>query len=141
MVAVTDGFCVSTLADYRPSTACHRVVRQEDISLVTAAFTFFGASTSAEMITLAGSGSITSTATTSFAATETSELVGAILVPMVTLVHRAEDVATPTGGGGDEISAAGRGRADATKTGAPWALLACTVASVMVGWGFLGAVV
>jgi len=88
-----EGHCVSTLADYKASTACQRFLGSRDISVMTAWVTFFGQGTSTELVTLATSGSIASTATTSFSGSQASELVGVSVMPMVTLVYRAQDTA------------------------------------------------
>lgn len=98
MTAVTDGVCVTTLPDVKPSTVCGRVIPDEDISTVTTDLTLLGQHTTAVLITVGGTAPVTSTYTGSLGPEKTG-LVGVKYMPMVMLVQKAEDRAE--GGGGE----------------------------------------
>jgi hypothetical protein len=136
MTAVTDGVCVSTLPNYRPSTVCERFLLNGDVSTFVTDITFLGARTTAQLLTFVGSGPITSTATTTLGAAQSADLVGVGYIPMVMLVHRAGDTASAGGGGGSpspsKPNAAGIGGPGAAEAGARLALLVC-VSAVFLG--------
>jgi len=149
MTANIDGGCVSTLPDYKLSTAYDRLISRGDIVTVTAPITIFGTRTTAKLLTFVGSGGIATTGTTSLTGSQTTSMVGVSFMPMVLLVHRAEDTGLASGdtggpGGGDDggkdpskPKAADSGRAQAAKTGVWWGLLACICAAVMESMLFL----
>jgi len=110
MTANIDGGCVSTLPDYKLSTAYDRLISRGDIVTVTAPITIFGTRTTAKLLTFVGSGGIATTGTTSLTGSQTTSMVGVSFMPMVLLVHRAEDTGLASGdtGGQAEETMAGR---------------------------------
>lgn len=145
MTAVTDGVCVSTLPNYRPSTACLRLVQDSDISTVTTDVTFLGAPTTVQLLTFVGSRSIMSTATTTFAPSQTADYVGVSIMPMVMLVRRESDASSPgggSGGGGNtdgppKPNAAGYGGVRATMAGVELSIMVCFSAFLVSSAFFL----
>ncbi|KAK3349525.1 hypothetical protein B0T25DRAFT_245260 [Lasiosphaeria hispida] len=145
MTADPGGVCVSSLPDYRPSTACQRFVQDGDVSTFVTDITFLGARTTAQLLTFVGTRPITSTATITLPPSQTSELVGVSLMPMVMLVRHASDVSGPgaggsggDGGGGEgpgspsKPNSSGPGPLGAARTGAQLAFLMC-ISAVLMG--------
>ena len=141
MTAVTDGVCVTTLPNYRPTSICQRFLPTTDASTFTTDITLLGVHTTVELLTFVGSAPPQSTVTTTLPAEQSADLVGVSYIPMVMLVHRATD--TPStgedgggGGGGaspSKPSAAGLGARRAAQAGARLALLVCV--SAVCFWG------
>ena len=135
MTAAVDGYCFRALPDYRLSTACDRIILGDDIATVTAVITFFGVSTTAQLLTFTNSAGPTETRTTTFSGSRASDFVAYSIIPQVTLVRRAQDVSAAGegggGGGSKPPNAAGPGRARAADSGAQWAFLVsiCAIAT------------
>jgi len=131
MTAHLQGHCFSILADYKPTVGCLRSATEGAFGSATTAFTFFGSATTAAVITVAPSISVSLTTTT---ITNTAEYAGVSLVPMAIMVRRPEDSATGGGGGpGKDPSrpnAAGSGRTGAADRAARRAFVVgvCAVA-------------
>ncbi|KAK0741417.1 hypothetical protein B0T18DRAFT_331383 [Schizothecium vesticola] len=150
MTALTDGVCVSTLPNYRPSTICGRIYPSGAITDFVTDITLLGSRTTATLLTYVGSGPFTSTDTAvTLPAAQTSDFVGVSLMPMVMLVHRASDASSAgaDGSGGEggstgnpaKPNAAGLGRSRAAEGGAQLAWVVC-VSAVILGSAFILAV-
>jgi len=149
MTALTDGVCVSTLPDYRPSTLCGRVIPSGAISNIVTDITLLGVHTTAPLITFVSPGPITATDTITIPTSQASDHVGISLIPMVMLVHRASDGSGAgtdgSGGGGgstgnsDKPNAAGLGRLRAAEGGVQLAWVMC-LSAVILGSAFVFAV-
>ena len=132
MTAHISGYCFSQLPDYKASTACDRVLPDNDLSTTTGPVTLFGVTTTAALLTFANDAPISTTRTRTFTGSATSTVLGYSVIPQVTLVHRAQDVSAGGGGGGggSPPNAAGPGRVRAADTGAQLAFLVsvCVIA-------------
>ncbi|KAK3387382.1 hypothetical protein B0H63DRAFT_509193 [Podospora didyma] len=144
MTADPGGVCVSTLPDYRPTTACQRLLPGGAVSTFVTDITFLGAHTTAQLLSFVGGKPITSTTTITLPPSQASELVGVSVMPMVMLVRHASDTAGPgeggSGGGGGggggspskpDPNAAGHGTLATAKAGAQLAVLACVLVMVI----------
>ena len=98
MTPVVEGYCLSALPDMPMSTICLRIFPTEDIVVVTTQLSLFGTTVSAEVLDFTNTLPFSETIST----TVPSGLmeVAISVMPMVTLVHKADETTTASRSGG-----------------------------------------
>ncbi|KAJ5774894.1 hypothetical protein N7457_009790 [Penicillium paradoxum] len=91
MTAHTEFQCYSTLTDYKPTTGCRRQARAADYTRVPATYLYDGSTVSGYMFSRISDSPIT-TVTTTYDASETSDLRAITQDSLIVLIHKPSDL-------------------------------------------------